>query len=48
MGVLSIIGPAILAWLIAAGCILAGIAMLMMVNFMRSVGAPFKSSPAPA
>ena len=39
LGVLIIIWPSILPWLVAAACILAGGAMLLMANFMRGVGA---------
>ncbi len=45
VGVLILIWPAILVWLIAAASILTGIVMLMMVNFMRKVSARFKSLP---
>lgn len=39
LGVLIIVWPSILPWLVAAACILAGCAMLMMVKFMRGIGA---------
>lgn len=39
LGVLIVVWPAVLPWLIAAGCILAGAAMLMMASFMRRFGA---------
>ena len=39
LGVLIIVWPSILPWLVAAACILAGGAMLLMANFMRGVGA---------
>jgi len=46
VGLLIIIWPAVLAWLIAAACILIGIAMLMMASFVRRVGLQFKSMRA--
>jgi uncharacterized membrane protein HdeD (DUF308 family) len=39
LGVLIVVWPAVLPWLVAAAFILAGSAMLLMVNFMRRVGA---------
>lgn len=39
LGVSIFIWPSVLPWLVAIACILAGGAMLLMVNFMRSVGA---------
>ncbi len=39
LGVLIIVWPSILPWLVVAACILAGGAMLVMANFMRGVGA---------
>ena len=39
LGILIIVWPAILPWLVAAACILAGGGMLLMANFMRGVGA---------
>lgn len=44
MGVLFVIWPSILPWLVAAAFILAGGAMLLMANFMRGVGARLRSS----
>ncbi len=38
LGVLIIIYPQILAWLMAIALIVMGIAMLMMVRFMRGIG----------
>jgi uncharacterized membrane protein HdeD (DUF308 family) len=38
LGVLIAIWPTVLPWLVAAACILAGGAMLMMSIFMRRVG----------
>ncbi len=38
MGVLIFIWPVILPWLVAAGCIMMGIAMLIMPSFMRRMG----------
>jgi hypothetical protein len=39
LGVLIVVWPSVLPWLVAAACILAGCAMLLMANFMRGVGA---------
>ena len=39
VGLLIIAWPLVLPWLVAAACILAGGAMLLMANFMRRVGA---------
>jgi hypothetical protein len=39
LGVLIIVWPPVLPWLVVAACILAGGAMLLMANFMRGVGA---------
>jgi hypothetical protein len=39
LGVLIVVWPSVLPWLVAAACILAGGAMLLMANFMRGVGA---------
>ena len=38
LGVIIILYPQILAWLIAIALIVMGIAMLVMVNFMRGIG----------
>jgi uncharacterized membrane protein HdeD (DUF308 family) len=38
LGVIVILYPQILAWLIAIALIVMGIAMLVMVNFMRGIG----------
>ncbi len=38
LGVLIVVWPSVLTWLVAAACILAGGAMLLMANFMRGVG----------
>ena len=38
VGVLIILYPQILAWLVAVALICMGIGMLMMMNFMRSIG----------
>ena len=38
LGVLIIIWPSVLPYLVAAALILAGCAMLMMANFMRRIG----------
>jgi uncharacterized membrane protein HdeD (DUF308 family) len=42
LGVLIIVWPPVLPWLVAAACILAGGAMLVMATFMRRVGASFR------
>ncbi len=39
LGVLIVVWPSVLPWLVAAACILAGGAMLLMADFMRGVGA---------
>jgi hypothetical protein len=39
LGVLIVIWPSVVPWLVAVACILAGGAMLLMANFMRRVGA---------
>ncbi len=39
LGVSIIIWPFVLPWLVAAACIVAGGAMLLMASFMRGVGA---------
>lgn len=39
VGVLIIVWPSVLPWPVAAACILVGAAMLLMINFMRGVGA---------
>jgi hypothetical protein len=39
LGVLIVVWPSVLPWLVAAACILAGGAMLLMARFMRGVGA---------
>ena len=38
LGVLIILYPQILAWLIAIALVVMGIAMLMMTKFMRGIG----------
>ena len=42
IGVLIVIWPSILPWLVAAACILMGGAMLVMANVMRRIGSRFK------
>ena len=37
LGLSIIVWPSVLVWLVAAVCILAGIAMLLMANFMRGI-----------
>ena len=44
VGVLIVIWASILPWLVTAACILAGGAMLLMANFMRGIGARFRSA----
>lgn len=39
LGVSIVVWPALLPWLVAAGCILAGGAMLLMAGLMREIGA---------
>ncbi len=39
LGILIVIWPSVLPWLVAAACILAGLAMLLMAKFMRGIGA---------
>lgn len=39
LGILIVIEPRILAWIIAAGFILLGVVMLMAANFVRMIGA---------
>ena len=43
LGVAIIFYPQILAWLVAIALIAMGIAMLMMVNFMRGIGKKMKN-----
>ena len=38
LGVLIILYPQILAWLVAIAMIVMGLAMLMMMNFLREIG----------
>ena len=42
LGVAIIVYPQILAWLVAIALIVMGVAMLMMVNFMRGIGRRFQ------
>jgi uncharacterized membrane protein HdeD (DUF308 family) len=44
LGVLIVVWPSVLPWLVAAGCIVAGTAMLMMANFMRGIGARLRNA----
>jgi hypothetical protein len=39
LGVLIVVWPGVLPWLVAAAFILAGGAMLVVANFMRGIGA---------
>jgi hypothetical protein len=41
LGLLIVVWPGVLPWLVASACILAGGAMLLMANFMRGIGARF-------
>lgn len=43
LGVAIIAYPQILVWLVAVALIVLGLAMLMMVNFMRGVGKKFQN-----
>jgi len=45
LGVLIILYPQILAWLVAIALIIMGGAMLMMINFMRGIGKRLKKTP---
>ena len=45
IGVLIILYPQILAWLVAIAMIMMGFAMLMMINFMRGFGKHMHNSP---
>ena len=42
LGILIILYPQILAWLIAIAFVVMGIAILMMTNFMRGIGKRFQ------
>jgi uncharacterized membrane protein HdeD (DUF308 family) len=44
LGVTIIMYPQILVWLVAIALIVMGIAMLMMVNFMRNIGKRFQNT----
>jgi uncharacterized membrane protein len=44
VGVLILIEPTVLVWLVAALSILMGIGMLMLANFVRRAGAWFRSA----
>ena len=44
LGVLIAVWPSILPWLVAAAFLLAGVAMLLMANFMRGVGAGLRAT----
>lgn len=44
LGVMIIVYPQILAWLIAIALIVMGIAMLMMIRFMRGIGKRLRTS----
>ncbi len=45
LGILIMLYPQILAWFIAIALIVMGIAMLMMVNFMRGIGKQTENWP---
>ncbi len=42
LGVLIVVWPSVLPWLVAAAGVLAGGAMLLMANLMRGVGTPLR------
>ena len=42
LGIVVLVEPQILAWLVAIALIIMGIAMLMMANFMRKMGPRFQ------
>ena len=44
VGLLILIAPAILVWLVAATSMLVGLAMLLLAGFMRKAGARFRST----
>lgn len=46
LGIAIILSPQILVWLVAIVLIVMGLAMLMMVNFMRSFGKRIRNRPA--
>jgi len=39
LGVLIVVWPGVLSWLVAAAFVIAGSAMLLMAHFMRGIGA---------
>lgn len=43
LGVLIVIEPRIVVWIIAAMCVLIGIMMLMMAGFVRRIGTRFQA-----
>ena len=43
LGVLVVIYPLILVWLVAAALVLVGAMMLMMAGFVRKIGTRFRS-----
>ena len=45
LGVLIILYPQILAWFVAIALIVMGVAMLVMVNFMRGIGKRVQNGP---
>ena len=45
LGVVVIIEPRILVWLVAAALIVMGVAMLMAAKFMRGIGKQFQGMP---
>jgi uncharacterized membrane protein HdeD (DUF308 family) len=44
LGVTIIVYPQILVWLVAIALIVMGVAMLMMVNYMRNIGKRFQNT----
>jgi hypothetical protein len=48
LGILVVIEPRILAWVMAAAFILLGVMMVMMASFIRKIGTRFQSMQRPA
>ena len=48
LGILVVIEPRILAWVMAAAFILLGVIMVMMASFIRKIGTRFQSMQRPA
>lgn len=47
LGILIVIEPRILAWVIAAAFVFIGVIMLMMASFIRKIGARFQAMQRP-